>query len=165
MPRSQPAPRQTFIQAHHQLPQPAGMRVGHHKADVGSDRSDIADVIADALQFQEDGPHDAGARGKLDTGGVLNRLAERGSVGESRIARDAFRQEDGAMDRHVFEQLLGALVRIEHAQLQIQNRLARHREIEVARLDDSGMHGSDGDLKNSFPQRGAIDMALPFEGR
>ena len=159
------APGQVLIQAHHHFPQPAGMRVGHHESDVGGDRPDIADVVADAFQFQQDRPHDARARGKFDLRGGLDGLAERGSVREGRIARDALRQENGAMDGHVFEQLLGALVGIEHAQLQIQNRLAGHGEIEVAGLDDAGMDRSHRNLEDAFPQRGPVDVALSFERR
>ncbi len=53
---------------------------------------------------------------------------------------------------------------IEHAQLQIENGFARHRKVEVARFDDSGVDGSNGNLENAFPQGGPVDMAFPCEG-
>ena len=72
------------------------------------------------------------------------------AVRKAGIAGDAFRQEHGVLDRHVLEKLLGAFVRVEHAELQVEDRLAGHREVEMARLDDAGVHGADGNLKDAF---------------
>ena len=45
--------------------QPAGMRIGDDKADVGRDGSDVGDMIADSFEFQKDGPHDQTRAGEL----------------------------------------------------------------------------------------------------
>ena len=97
--------------------------------------------------------------------GLLHGLAEGRAVGKGRIARDALGQEHGPVNGQVLEELLGALVRVEHAQLQVEDGLARHGEIEMAGLDDAGMHRPHGNLKDAFAQRGPVDVLLAFEGR
>ena len=67
------------------------------------------------------------------------------------------------VNRHALEELLGALVRVEHAQLQIENWFARYRETEMAGLDDSGVNRSDGNLKDTFAQRGPVHVALALK--
>ena len=63
------------------------------------------------------------------------------------------------------EELLGAFVRVEHAQLQVEDGLAGHREVEMAGLDDAGVHGAHGNLEHAFAQRRPVDVPLAFEGR
>ena len=93
-----------------------------------------------------------GARGDLDLGGLFDGLAEGRAVRKAGIAGDALGQKDGAVDGQVLEELLGALVRVEHAQLQVQDGLAGDGEVEVAGLDDAGVDRADGNLKDAFAQ-------------
>ena len=103
--------------------------------------------------------------GNLDARRGFNRLAEGGSVREAGVARDAFGQINRVADRQLLEALFDGLVGIEHAQLQIEDRLSGDGEVEVARLDDAGMDRADGNMKDALAVRGAIDVLLPFKGR
>ncbi len=69
------------------------------------------------------------------------------------------------LHRQLFKTFLDALVDVEHAQLQIEDRLAGHGEAEVSGLDDAGVDGSNGNLKDSFTESGPVDVALAFKLR
>ena len=54
---------------------------------------------------------------------------------------------------------------VEHSQLQIEDGFTRHREIEVAGLDDSRMNRAYRHLKDTFPQSRPVDVAFSLKGR
>src|ERR1039458_5353530 len=54
---------------------------------------------------------------------------------------------------------------VEHSKLQIEYRFTRHREIEVARLDDPSMDRPYGHLQDTFTESWPVDVAFPLEGR
>ena len=162
----QPASGQLLVQAQQHLAQAAGVGVGDDEADVGGDGADIGDVVVDPLQFQQDGAQDGGrAAGPRHRPRVLDGLAEGGAVGESGIPGYALGQEDGVVHGHMLEQLFGALMRVEHTELEVEDGLARDREIEVAGLDDAGVNGADGNLEDAFAQGRAVDVPLALKGR
>src|SRR5450755_3645277 len=68
------------------------------------------------------------------------------------------------MNRQLLKELFRALMGVEHSKLQIKDRFARHCEIEMARLDGSGMHWPYWHLKDAFTQGRAVDMTLSLEG-
>ena len=84
---------------------------------------------------------------------------------ERGIAGDAFGQKDRAVNRQILEELLRSLVRVEHAQLQVENGLARDREVEVSGFDNARVHRSDRNLENALAERRTVHMPLAFEGR
>src|SRR6516164_595028 len=86
-------------------------------------------------------------------------------MGKTRIPGDALREKHGSMYRQLLKELFRALMRIEHAELQIEDRLTGHRKIEMAGLDGSGMNRSDWHLKDAFTQSGPIDVAFSLERR
>ncbi len=54
-------------------------------------------------------------------------------------------------------------MRVEHAQLQVQDGLAGDGEVEVAGLDDAGMNRADRNLKDALAERGPIDVPLALK--
>ena len=62
------------------------------------------------------------------------------------------------------EELLRPFVRVEHAELQVEDGLARDGEIEVAGFDDAGVHRPHGNLEDAFPQRRPVDVLFALEG-
>ena len=81
---------------------------------------------------------------------LLDGLTECCAVGKGRVARNALGQKDRAVNREILEELFGSLVGIEHAQLQVQDRLTGNGEVEVAGLDDAGMNRADGNLEDAL---------------
>ena len=84
---------------------------------------------------------------------------------KTRIPGDALREKHGFVYRQLLEEFFRALMGIEHSKLQIEDRLTRHREIEMAGLDDSGMNRPHGHLKDAFTQSGPVDVAFSLERR
>src|SRR5437868_12871952 len=110
------------------------MGIGDDESDIVHDGSDIGHVIVDAFQLQQDGAHARSQAWNLDRSGALDSLTERCAVRKTGIAGDALREKDGALDRSALKELLCAFMGVEHAELQIEYRLAGDRETEVSRL-------------------------------
>ena len=165
MPRSKRLPVSSSLSAQHHFPQPAGVGVGDHEADVRRDGSDIGDVVVDALQFQQDGAHER-ARGGTSISAALSTAWQNAVPCENAESPEMLSARNTArwMGRF-FEELLGALVRVEHAQLQVEDGLAGDGEVEVAGLDDAGMNRADGNLEDAFSERRPVDVLLAFERR
>ncbi len=72
-------------------------------------------------------------------------------------------KKDCAVNGEILEELFGSLVRVEHAQLQVEDRLAGDGEIEVAGLDDAGMNRADGNLEDAFAVGRPVDVPLAFK--
>src|SRR5262249_12493209 len=98
----------------------------------------------------------AGSGGRFDRLAICERVADRG------VARDAFGKFDPRSRIAPLEQFLGAFVREIETRLHVDDRLAHHAEPEVARLDDTGMHGADRDLVNTFAANGGERKRLPI---
>src|SRR5205823_8549651 len=75
---------------------------------------------------------------------------------------NALRQPNTVRDGQALKQLFDALVHVKHAELQVEDWLARHAEQKMARLDDAGMHRTDWHLKHPF----TLDLAelVPHTG-
>ncbi len=160
----EPASRQFFVQGDRHFPESPGVGVGDHEPDVGGNGADVGDVVVDALQLQQNGAHELGAERDLNSRRPLDRLAERRAVGEGGIAGNALGQEHGAVYWQVLEELLRAFVRIEHAQLQVEDGLSGDGEVEMAGLDDAGMDRTHRNLEDAFAQRRPVHVLLAFEG-
>ena len=122
-------------------------------------------MICNPFQFEQNGAQELRPRGNLDFRCPLNRLAECSAMRKRRIARNALGQKHGTVDREILEQLLGSLVRVEHAELQVQDGLAGHGEIEVSGLDDAGMNRADRNLEHALSICGPVDVPLPLKRR
>src|SRR5690242_9877496 len=66
---------------------------------------------------------------------------------------------------HVLEYFFRALVGVEKANLEIEDRFARDAEQEMAGLDDAGVDRADRHLENAFAFDGAKLMTLTLEGK
>jgi hypothetical protein len=82
-------------------------------------------------------------------------------VGAGGIAGDAADQLRAAREVGADEQLLDALVLVAEALFEAQHALADDREAEMARLDDAGVDGADGDLVGAL----AADLDEVVVGR
>jgi hypothetical protein len=163
IPRRHAASGERLVQAQHKLSHAAGMSVGNHESNIVGDGSDIGDVICNSFQFEQNGAHELRAFRDLDLRCLLDGLAECRAVGERRIARNALGQKHGAVNGEILEELLGSLVRVEHAELQIEDRLAGDGEVEVAGLDDAGVNGADRNLEDALTVSGPVDVLLAFK--
>ena len=67
-------------------------------------------------------------------------------MADGAVAGDPLRQVDAVVGVLALEEPLDALVDEPQTRLHLQDRLAHHREAEVAGLDEPGMHRADGDL-------------------
>ena len=83
--------------------------------------------------------------------GSLYGLAESSAMRETRISGNALGKEYGIVNRQFLEELFGALMGVEHSKLQVQDGLARHRETEMAGLNDARMDRPHGNLENALP--------------
>ena len=68
-------------------------------------------------------------------------------------------------DGHGLEQFFNALVDVEHPQLQVEHRFARHAEKKMARLDDARVDRADRHLEHAFAFDRAEFVAHAAEGR
>ena len=132
-------PQPVFLEAH-ELGKAEGQR------GVVAERAQIAEVVGDALALQHQGAQQEGARRRADAAGGLDGAGIGPGVGAGRVARDAAGQARALGEVFADEQPLDALVLVAEALLQAQQALADHRKSEVARLDDAGMDGADGNL-------------------
>src|SRR5258708_33563057 len=122
-------------------------------------------MIADSFEFQKDRSHDQSPQRNFDLRRAFNGLTESRSVGKTRIPGDALREKHSPMYGQLLKKLFGAFMRVKHSKLQIEDGLTGHREIEMARLDGSGMNRPDRHLKDALPQSRPVDVAFAFEGR
>src|SRR5271165_1921628 len=141
------------------------MGICDDKADICRNGPNVADMIADSFQFQQDGPHHQTAQRHFNVGRAFDGLTKSCSVGKTRISRNALSQKNSFVYGQSLKEFFGALVRIEHSELQIEDGFARHREIEVARLDDSSMDRSYRHLQDTFTESWPVDVAFSLEGR
>ena len=116
------------------------MRGGDGERHVGGDGADVRDVVVDALELEQDDAQVARAGRRLAAGQPLDRVGEGERVAHRRVAGDGLGEEDPVTPRQPLEALLRALVHVEEAELQVEDGLAGHAEVEVARLDDAGVH-------------------------
>ncbi|OQC55356.1 MAG: hypothetical protein BWX54_01991 [Verrucomicrobia bacterium ADurb.Bin018] len=107
-------------------------------------------MVGQAFQFQRDGAQCTGPRGHHAAGQRLHRLAVRHGMADGGIARERFHVVDGQRMRPVQQRALDAAVLIAQRNFQMQHFLAVALEAEVARLDDSRMHGANGYFMNAL---------------
>src|SRR5450631_3593647 len=69
------------------------------------------------------------------------------------------------MNGQMLEELLRAFVRVEHAQLQVQDGFTGDGETKMTGLNGPGVNRSNGNLKNAFSQSRPVFVLLAFKGR
>src|SRR5260370_1221460 len=135
------------------------------EADVGCNRPDVGNMIANSFELQKDRSHGQSSQRNSDLSCAFNGLTESCAMGKTRIPGNALREKHSPMYGQLLKKLFGAFMRVKHAKLQIEDGLTCHREIEMAGLDGSGMNRSYRHLKDALAQSGPIDVALSLEGR
>src|SRR2546426_3626294 len=111
--------------------------------DVVTEVAEVAQVIGDTLELQQDAAQRRRARWRLSAGRALDRHRPGPGVGDRRVPADAAGEARAFFERHGFEALLDPLVRVTKPFLQPQNLLAHDREAEMPRLDDASVHRAD----------------------
>ncbi len=157
--------RQLFVQADQHFLQPAGMRIGDHEADICGDCADVRNMIANSFELQKDRSYDQRPERHFHLGSSFDGLAECCSMGKAGIPGNALREKYRLWYGQLLEELFRTFMRIEHAKLQIKNRLPSHRETKMPGLDDPCMNRPYGHLKNTFTQSGPVDVAFSLERR
>src|SRR5260370_33366155 len=122
-------------------------------------------MIANSLEPQKDRSDNQSPQRNLDLGRAFNGLTESCAMGKTGIPGDALREKYGFRHRQFLKEFFRALMRIEHAKLQIEDRLTRDREIEMTGLDGSSMTRPHRHLKDAFTQSGPVDVAFSLERR
>ena len=101
------------------------------------------------------------ARRRLDAERRLHRAREGECIGDRAVARRAAGKPRGLLQRGAVHQVVDALVHVAQALFQPHHRFAIGGEAEMARLDDAGVHRTDGDLVQAF----AFDRQERIGGR
>src|SRR5260370_26513193 len=109
-------------------------------------------MIANSFELQKDRSHDQSPQRNFDLSRAFNGLTESCAMGKTRIPGDALREKHGSMYRQFLKEFFPALMRIEHAKLQMEERVTGYREIERARLASSSMDGTDWHLNDPLTQ-------------
>src|ERR1019366_7479499 len=91
----QAAASHLLVQSDQRLLEPAGVGIRYDEANIVCNGPDVGDMIADALQVQQDGPHRQTAERHFNIGRTLDGLTESRTVGKTRISRNALRQKNG----------------------------------------------------------------------
>ena len=100
----------------------------------------IAEVVVDALHFEEHGPYVPGPVGHHYVGKLFHCLAVGGRVSHAVVPGDALGQEHAFIVSHALGDLFDTLVHVAHADLQVEDRLSGYAEAEVAGLDDARVY-------------------------
>src|SRR5437667_3238755 len=114
-------------------------------------------MIANSFELQKDRSHDQSPQRNFDLSRAFNGLTESCAMGKTRIPGDALREKHGFRYGQLLKEFFRALMGVEHAELQIEDGLTCHREIEMAGLDGSGMDWSYRHLKDALAQSGPVD--------
>src|ERR1051325_9220642 len=132
-----------FVDAQHALLESHRVHVRADKRHIRANRADIGDMVVKPFQFEAKRAERAGTGRRLGVSGTLDGVAKSLRVREAGIAGNALREANAVLDGRGLEELLNALMHVKHPKLEVEHRLSRHAEQEVARLDDARMHRTD----------------------
>jgi hypothetical protein len=108
-------------------------------------------VVVQPLELGEQDPRPAGPRRDDRARQRLHRLRIGHRVGDRADAAGPLDQRGGRHERAPLDELLETAVDEEEPRIQVEHALANRREPEVARLDDPGVDGADGELVDALP--------------
>ena len=128
------------------LAQDTAMGVVERECRVVADRADVAEMIGDALELGHHPAEHGRARRRGQPECRLDRERERKAVRDRGIAGHSCDDARSAIEICAGQQPVHALVHVAETLLQPNHDLAIGREAEMARLDDAGVHGPDGNL-------------------
>ena len=121
---------------------------GGQKRDVAGQRAEVAGVVGEPFEFERDGAQPLRAQRRLGPGERFQDGRVGRGVGDGRVAGHRFHLAHRRAMRAARERLLDAAMLVAERDFQVQHLLARALEAEMARLDDAGVHGTDGDFVN-----------------
>src|SRR5207253_863532 len=136
-------PQQVFFQ-------PPELEKAERKRDVVAEIAQVAEVIGNTLELEQDAAQRKRPGRRLGPGGAFDCHCVRPSVGDRGVAGDSARELRALFERHLLEALLDAFVRVAEPLLQPQDLFADDREAEVPRLDRAGVDRTDRDLVHAF---------------
>ena len=134
----------------HCLAQARAVGVHEGKGGVVAHRADVSQVIGQPLEFAHHRPQPVRPGRGLKTEGGLGGAREGDLVGDRAVAAGASGERRGVVEARSRHPRFESPVEISQALLQPHDSLAAGREAKVARLDDPGMHRSDGDLAQAL---------------
>ena len=140
--------------AQHLFAQNAAMRMHERERRVVADGADIAEMVRQPFELGHQRPQIVRARRRFDVRGGFDGMSEGDAVGDRAVAGRAGGEPRRLFDRRAGHQRLDALVHIAEALLEPHHRLAAGGEAEMSRLDDAGMHRTDGNLVQASPSAG-----------
>ncbi len=126
--------------------------MGMHEREGGviADRADVAEMVGQTLQLRHQPAQPLRTRRCLDIERRFGGAGEGDAVGHGAVARRAA-GEHGALGKiGARHQAVDALMHIAQPLFQPHHGLAVRGEAEMAGLDDARMHGTDGNLMQSF---------------
>ncbi len=126
--------------------QPPELHEAEGQGDVVAEVAEVAQVIGDTLDFQEQGAQPHGTVGHLARGGGFHCHAVGPGVGAVRVAGNAPGELGASIDVHPLEALFRALVGVAEALFEFEDALADDGEAEMSRFDGAGVDRADRDL-------------------
>ena len=149
------------------LADPHRVRMGDAEGDVIAHRPEVGHVVVHPFELEQDAAQHPSARWWCARRRILESQAVGKVVADRRVTGDPFRQFDTGGGGAALEQPLDALVDEPQPGLDVQDGLADDREAEVARLDDAGVHRTDGDLVDAraFHGEEGVRLGLVVECR
>ena len=147
---AEPIAAQKRRQVQHVPANPAAIGSGGQKSDIAGQRSQISDVVGNALQLQRYAADRLGAGRDAHPGEGFNGLAIGSRVADRRVARQRFHVMDRPRRRPSGQRSLYAAMLISERDLQVIDILPVALEPEVPGFDDARMHGAHRDLMDFF---------------
>src|SRR5262249_3553557 len=137
------------VEAKQLLPQPEAMRVTERESGVVHDHADVADVVVEPLELEEDHAQRETPPWYLRSGQPSQGLAIGQRMSHGLVPRHALGERRRPLECQGLEQLLGPLVHEAQSRLEIDDRFALDGETKVAGFDDPGVDRTDGDLEEA----------------
>ncbi len=150
-------PEDAIVEAQPLFLEPHELHEREGEGGIVAERSEVAEVVRDALALEHERAQPPCARRRNDREDRFRGLRIRPRECNRRISRHASRESISVGDGEGFEALVDALVRVAQALLEAQYLFAYDGETEVAGLDDARMDGPDRNLVHAV----ALD---PHEG-
>src|SRR5207247_2472202 len=140
---SRVSPQQVFLE-------PPELGKTERKRDVVAEVAEVAEVVGDALELEQDAAQRKRPGRRLSPGGAFDRHRVRPGVGDRGVAGHAAGELRPLFQRHLLEAFLDAFVLVAEPLLKPQDLFADDREAEVPWLDRARVDRTDRDLVHAF---------------
>ena len=126
------------------------MRMHERERGVVADGADVAEMVGQPFELRHQRPQIARARRRFDVQRRLDGVGEGDPISDRAVAGRARGKPRRPLDRRAGHQRFDALVHVAEALFEPHHGLAAGGEAEMSRLDDAGVHGTDGNLMQAF---------------